>query len=67
MVTTGELMWGTIAVESKMSVMPKSMFKLGQFNWVQWTKPQQVVISNESDKPAEFVEWSVIPALGAVP
>jgi hypothetical protein len=67
MVTSGELRWGTIPVELEMSEKPKSMFKLGQFNWIEWTRPQQVVLSNESDKPAEFVEWSVIPALGAAP
>ncbi len=67
MVTSGELRWGTIPVELETSVMPKSMFKLGQFNWIEWTRPQQVVLSNESDKPAELVEWSVTPALGTAP
>ena len=67
MVTSGELRWGTIPVELETSVMPKSMFKLGQFNWIEWTRPQQVVLSNESDKPAELVEWSVTPALRTAP
>jgi hypothetical protein len=67
MVTSGELRWGTIPIELETSAMPKSMFKLGQFNWIQWTRPQQVVLSNESDKPAELVEWSVTPALGTAP
>jgi hypothetical protein len=67
MVTNGELRWGTIPAEVEASAMPKSMFKLGQFDWVQWTRPQRVVLSNDSDKPAEFVEWSVTPALVAAP
>lgn len=64
MVTDGELRWGTVPVDMTVRAMPKSLFKLGQFNWVDWTKPQQVVLSNESDKPAEFVEWSITPAPG---
>jgi hypothetical protein len=67
MVTSGELRWGTIPVELETSVTPKSMFKLGQFNWIEWTRPQQVVLLNKSDKPAELVEWSVTPALAAAP
>jgi hypothetical protein len=63
MVTNGELQWGTIPVDAEPSVMPNGMFKLGQFNWVEWTKPQQVVLSNDGDKPAEVIEWSVKPAL----
>ncbi|MFN4143485.1 hypothetical protein [Aestuariivirga sp.] len=62
MLTSGELRWGTIPVQSEPSLSPKSVFKLGPFNWIEWTRPQQVVLSNESDKPAELVEWSVTPA-----
>ena len=67
MVTSGELRWGTIPVEAETSEMPKGMFKLGQFNWIEWKRPQQVMLSNELDKPAELVEWSVTPALGPAP
>ena len=67
MVTRGELTWGTIPVEMEATTMPQGMFKLGVFNWIDWTKPQQVVLSNESGAPAEVVEWSVMPAGGPVP
>lgn len=65
MVTRGELQWGAAPVDA--SAPPKSMFKLGQFNWVDWTKPQQVVLANATDQPAELVEWSVAPAAGTAP
>lgn len=67
MVTRGELKWGSVPVEADAASMPWGQFKLGQFNWVEWTKPQQVVLSNESDQPAELVEWSVAPAAGPAP
>lgn len=67
MVTSGELRWGSIPVEMEAPAMPNGMFKLGQFNWIEWTRPQQVVISNESDTPAELVEWSVTPAMATAP
>lgn len=67
MVTRGELKWGTIPVEADSLAVPKGMFKLGRFNWVDWTKPQQVVLANESAEPAELVEWSVAPASGTAP
>lgn len=67
MVTRGELKWGTLPAEADASAMPKGMFKLGQFNWIDWTKPQQVVLSNETDQPAELIEWSVAPASSPAP
>ena len=67
MVTRGELQWGSIPVEVESSAMPKGVFKLGRFNWIEWTRPQQVVLSNESEQPAELIEWSVAPALGVSP
>jgi len=67
MVTRGELRWGVVPVEAETSITPESIFKLGQFNWIDWKKPQRVVLANESDKPAEFVEWSVAPAIGTAP
>jgi hypothetical protein len=67
MVTSGELRWGTIPLEMAASAIPNGMFKLGQFNWIEWTRPQQVVVTNESDKPAELVEWSVTPAVATTP
>ena len=67
MVTRGELKWGNIPLDADPSAMPNGMFKLGQFNWVEWTKPQQVVLANESDQPAELVEWSVAPVSGTAP
>jgi hypothetical protein len=67
MVTRGELKWGTIPVEVDSSAMPNGMFKLGRFNWVEWTRPQQVVLLNDSQQPAELVEWSVAPVSGTAP
>lgn len=67
MVSRGELKWGNIPLDADPSAMPTGMFKLGRFNWVEWIKPQQVVLANESDQPAELVEWSVAPASGIAP
>lgn len=64
MVTSGELKWGTGPIESEVSVTPKGTFRARQFNWLTWTGSRQIVLSNESDKPAEFIEWSVAPASG---
>ena len=62
MLTSGELKWGSLPADAAEAAMPKGMFKLGMFNWIDWTKPQQVVLANESQAPAQFVEWSVAPA-----
>lgn len=67
MVTSGELMWAAMPVEAQASAMPKGLFKLSRFNWIEWTKPQQVVLSNETENPAELVEWSITPAGAAAP
>ncbi len=67
MLTSGELRWGTLPADNAETAMPKGMFKLGVFNWIDWTKPQQVVLANESQAPAQFVEWSVAPASGPAP
>lgn len=67
MVTRGELQWGSLAVDAEQAATPVGMFKLGPFNWVDWTKPQQVVIENRADQPAELVEWSVRPATVPTP
>jgi hypothetical protein len=67
MVSRGELKWGTIPVDAAATARPAGMFKLGPFNWVDWTKPQQVVLSNQTDQPAELVEWSVAPAAATAP
>lgn len=67
MVTRGELKWGMAPAGTDSPAMPKGMFKLAPFNWVDWTKPQQVVLSNETDQPAELIEWSVVPATGTAP
>lgn len=67
MLTSGELKWGSLPADAAEATLPKGMFKLGVFNWIDWTKPQQVVLSNESQAPAQFVEWSVAPASATAP
>lgn len=67
MVTRGELKWASLAPDAEAGTLPQGLFKLGAFNWIDWTKPQQVVLVNESGAAAEFVEWSVMPAAGALP
>jgi hypothetical protein len=67
MVTRGELRWGIFPLGQEAFGMPKSIFKLGEYNWIEWTRPQQVVLSNDSDQPAELIEWSVTPALRTGP
>jgi len=67
MLTSGELKWGSLPADAAEATLPKGMFKLGVFNWIDWTKPQQVVLSNESQAPAQFVEWSVTPGSATAP
>jgi len=67
MLTSGELKWGSLPADAAEATLPKGMFKLGVFNWIDWTKPQQVVLSNESQAPAQFVEWSVAPGSATAP
>lgn len=67
MVTSGELKWGTTPAGSDPSVTPKRVFREGRFMWVVWNGPRKIVLSNESDKPVEFVEWTVAPASGNSP
>lgn len=67
MVIRGELQWGSLAVDAEAASKPAGMFKLGPFNWVDWTKPQQVVVANQTSQPAELVEWSVRPATVPAP
>lgn len=67
MVISGELKWGALPADTEAAAIPQSLFKLGVFNWIEWTRPQKVVLSNESGAAAEFVEWSVMPAVATAP
>lgn len=66
MLTRGELKWGAGPVDIDAPEL-KSVFKLAPFNWIEWTRPQRVVLSNETSAPAEYIEWSVIPAPASHP
>lgn len=67
MLTRGELKWGSLPADAAAGAAPQGMFKLGAFNWIDWSKPQQVILSNESQAPAELIEWSVAPAPATPP
>lgn len=67
MITSGKLSWGGIPEGSDMSLMPKSMSEKSRFDWIGWRNSGPLVLLNKSDKPVEFVEWSVAPAPGSAP
>jgi len=70
MVLAGALTWGVLPAGSEPSATPKRLNTQNRGGWVQWyaTTPEgKIMLSNASDKPVQFVEWSVVPAPEAAP
>ncbi len=68
MVENGELTWVLIPQGSDAAAAPKEVRKA--FDMTEWTPAnadKQLVLSNDSDEPVQFVEWTVAPALGPKP
>jgi hypothetical protein len=67
MITLGSLNWALLPEGSEATAAPKEMFDAYQASWIHWAGARRIVITNETDRPAQFVEWSVAPAPGSAP
>lgn len=67
MITRGKIRWGQLPPEADTAAAPKEMFTASVTTWISWADARRTVIANETDKLAQFIEWSVAPAPGAAP
>lgn len=67
MITKGDMHWGTIPADADPATAPAKMIKGFEHTFIEWRAADQLVITNTTDKAEEFVEWSVVPAPGAMP
>jgi hypothetical protein len=64
-VTTGKVTWGVLDPDADPAATPEEMDFTSM--WIHWASARQIVLINETDKPVQFVEWSVAPAPGTAP
>ena len=68
MVENGELTWVLIPQGSDAAASPKEVRKaFDMTEWAPANADKQLVLSNDSDQPVQFVEWAVAPAPGPKP
>lgn len=67
MVSEGGLEWGEIPADADPQTKPDSERPKRRFDWIGWVPKSQIVIINRLDTPAQFIEWSVVPAPGVTP
>jgi hypothetical protein len=67
MVENGELTWGLIPQGSD-AAAPKEVRKaFDMMEWAPANSDKQIVLTNGSDQPVQFVEWTVAPAQAPKP
>jgi hypothetical protein len=66
MVENGQLILGSVP-EGSNGAAPKTLAALDMIEWAPANAEKQIVLSNNGDQPAQFVEWTVAPVQGVKP
>jgi hypothetical protein len=66
MVENGQLNLSSIP-ESSNAAAPKALAAFDMMEWAPANAEKQIVLSNNGDQPAQFVEWTVAPVQGVKP
>jgi hypothetical protein len=66
MVENGQLMLSSVPKSSN-AAAPKALAAFEMMEWAPANAEEQIVLSNSSDQPVQFVEWTVAPAQSIKP
>jgi hypothetical protein len=66
MVENGQLILSSVSKSSN-AAAPKALAAFEMMEWAPANAEEQIVLSNSSDQPVQFVEWTVAPAQSVKP